>query len=113
MIIADKLPLKIIFQHSLPIIAGVTAYSSLVYVVTLYLDLPDISITIPSFMGTSISLLLSFKLSQSYDRWWEARKIWGAIVNDSRSLVIQLKQFVQPSNKYQETIKRIAYRQIG
>lgn len=113
MIIADKLPLKIIFQHSIPIIAGVTTYSSIVYLITLYLDLPDISITIPSFMGTSISLLLSFKLSQSYDRWWEARKIWGAIVNDSRSFVIQLKQFVQPSDKHQETIKKIAYRQIG
>lgn len=53
----------------------------------------EIPISIPAFLGTGISLLLSFKLSQSYERWWEARKIWGAIVNDSRSLVLQLKQF--------------------
>jgi len=53
----------------------------------------EIPISIPAFLGTGISLLLSFKLSQSYERWWEARKIWGAIVNDSRSLVLQLKEF--------------------
>lgn len=46
---------------------------------------PAIPISIPAFVGTAISLILSFKLSQSYDRWWEARKVWGAIVNDSRS----------------------------
>ena len=51
---------------------------------------PVIQTAIPAFLGTAISLLLSFKLNQSYDRWWEARKIWGAIVNDSRTLVRQL-----------------------
>jgi putative membrane protein len=45
-------------------------------------------------LGSSIALLLAFKTSQSYDRWWEARKIWGAITNDSRTLVLQVRTFV-------------------
>ncbi len=73
--------------------------------------LPEMPLTIPAFIGTAISILLSFKLSQSYDRWWEARKIWGAIVNDSRSFVIQLQSFVAKGNE--PTIKKLAFRQIA
>jgi putative membrane protein len=73
--------------------------------------LPEMPITIPAFIGTAISVILSFKLNQSYDRWWEARKIWGSIVNDSRSLVLQLQSFV--SKEKQNEIKEIAYRHIA
>ncbi len=73
--------------------------------------LPNMPLTIPAFIGTAISILLSFKLSQSYDRWWEARKAWGAIVNDSRSLVIQLQSLTSKGND--EKIKKIAFRQIA
>ncbi|MES2380929.1 MAG: bestrophin family ion channel [Bacteroidota bacterium] len=73
--------------------------------------LPEMPLTIPAFLGTAISILLSFKLSQSYDRWWEARKIWGAIVNDSRSFVIQLQTLTAKGNE--TIIKKIAFRQIA
>lgn len=73
--------------------------------------LPEMPLTIPAFLGTAISILLSFKLSQSYDRWWEARKVWGSIVNDSRSLVIQLQTLVGSGND--EMIRKIAHRQIA
>lgn len=53
----------------------------------------DIPIAIPTIVGTIISLLLAFKSNQAYDRWWEARIVWGAIVNDSRSLVRQVIAF--------------------
>ena len=73
--------------------------------------LPEMPLTIPSFLGTAISILLSFKMNQSYDRWWEARKVWGAIVNDSRSLVIQLQSLL--GNTEMQYVKTIAYRQIA
>lgn len=66
---------------------------------------------ITAFLGTAISILLSFKISQSYGRWWEARKIWGAIVNDSRSFVLQMQSFIPTS--CQAKIKTMAYRQIA
>lgn len=73
--------------------------------------LPEMPLTIPAFIGTAISILLSFKLNQSYDRWWEARKVWGSIVNDSRTLVIQLQTLVRSGNEAQ--IKKMAHRQIA
>ncbi len=73
--------------------------------------LPEMPLPIPAFIGTAISILLSFKLNQSYDRWWEARKVWGSIVNDSRSFVLQLQSLVAKGNE--STIKKIAYRQIA
>lgn len=73
--------------------------------------LPEMPLTIPAFIGTAISILLSFKLNQSYDRWWEARKVWGSIVNDSRSFVIQLSTLTAKGND--AIIKKIAFRQIA
>lgn len=92
-------------------------YVLIVILVVLFLTnqfrevLPEIPLTIPAFLGTAISILLSFKLNQSYDRWWEARKVWGSIVNDSRSFVIQLQSFLPKGNE--QIIKKMAYRQIA
>lgn len=82
----------------------------LVYLYDGVLALPTIPIAIPVFLGTAISLLLSFKLNQSYDRWWEARKIWGAIVNDSRTLVRQALSFTEDRPEF---VRRLALRQIA
>ncbi len=38
-----------------------------------------------ALVGTAVAFLVGFKNNASYDRTWEARKAWGAIVNDSRS----------------------------
>jgi len=72
---------------------------------------PEITVSVPAFIGTAISIILSFKLSQSYDRWWEARKIWGSIVNESRTLVVQLQAFVRPPGL--DDIRTIGFRQIA
>lgn len=77
-----------------------------------YTYVPEMPLTIATFLGTAISVLLSFKMSQSYDRWWEARKIWGAIVNDSRSFVLQLQAFLKGHDS-EAQVKQLAYRQIA
>lgn len=56
----------------------------------------DLPLAIPAMLGTAISILLGFKTSAAYDRWWEARKVWGGIVNDSRSFGRQAISFVRP-----------------
>lgn len=40
-------------------------------------------------VGTALGLLLVFRTNQSYDRWWEGRKLWGAMVNTCRNLARQ------------------------
>ena len=77
----------------------------------LILVIPDMPITVPAFLGTAISVLLSFKLSQSYDRWWEARKVWGTIVNESRSFTLQLQSYITRGND--EVIGKLAHRHIA
>lgn len=54
----------------------------------------SIPLSVAMVLGTAISLLLGFRTNAAYDRWWEARKVWGAIVNDSRTLVRQANSFI-------------------
>lgn len=70
-----------------------------------------IPLAVTAFTGTVLSLLLAFRTSQSYERWWEARVVWGAIVNDSRSLIRQVKQFMPHTPEGHEVAKNFAYRQ--
>lgn len=47
-----------------------------------------------SLIGIAVAFYLGFKNNASYDRTWEARKIWGAIVNASRSWAFSSRDFV-------------------
>lgn len=47
-----------------------------------------------ALLGTAVAFIVSFKNNASYDRMWEARKVWGAIVNASRSWGIMVKDYV-------------------
>ncbi len=111
MILEKRIPLRYWIMEIKWDLLIVSVFSVIIYVIKLYLISLDIPLSIGTFLGTAIALLLSFKLSQSYERWWEARKIWGAIVNDSRTLVIQLKQFSEKSDN--SILKTMAYRQIA
>ena len=98
--------IKIEFLYTL-IIASIVSF----LVHTFHMVIPDMPINVPAFLGTAISVLLSFKLGQSYDRWWEARKIWGAIVNDSRTFTLQLQSFLSQEND--SAIRQLAFRQVA
>jgi len=113
MLIRYRMPVLYVLKAAMPDFLIVLTIACVVYFIEweLGLLLMDLSFSIPAFLGTAISILLSFKISQSYDRWWEARKIWGAIVNDSRNLVMQTQAFV--GIEHRATIQRIAYRQIA
>ncbi len=48
-------------------------------------------------LGVMLGLLLVFRTNSSYDRWWEARRQWGQLVNDSRNLCIKFRDFWHPN----------------
>jgi len=56
-----------------------------------------------SIIGTAVAFYVGFKNNQSYDRMWEARKIWGAIVNSSRAWGSTVDSFI--SNHFTESKK--------
>jgi putative membrane protein len=65
-----------------------------------------------SVIGIAVAFYLDFKNNSSYDRTWEARKIWGSIVNNSRSFGAQVVSFVKGTND--ETVrKELIYRHIA
>ncbi|MGH1518975.1 bestrophin family protein [Chryseobacterium sp. JK1] len=70
----------------------------------------SLPLNIPALLGTAVSLLLAFRTSQSYERWWEARTVWGAVVNDSRTFVRLVIQFMPLGEE--KTIQKFAERQI-
>ncbi len=84
------------FRKLLPIMLGIGIYSWLVaYLELEYWQLSENShvknITVMhTMLGFVISLLLVFRTNTAYDRWWEGRKAWGALVNNSRNLAIKL-----------------------
>ena len=113
MLLTKGIPFRYIFNKVKYELVYVLLIALIVYLLTWKYQalLPHMPITIPTFIGTAISILLSFKINQSYDRWWEARKVWGAIVNDSRSFILQL-QTLLPKNA-RPVIRKIGIRQIA
>ncbi|HSH67360.1 MAG TPA: bestrophin family protein, partial [Bacteroidia bacterium] len=47
-----------------------------------------------SLLGFVISLLLVFRTNTAYDRWWEGRRLWGELVNNSRNLMLKITAFL-------------------
>jgi len=107
MIISKHIPFTYIIKSTYKDFLLLTLFTVVSFTTHLYTDFFTIPITLSALLGTAISLILSFNLAQSYDRWWEGRQIWGEIVNDSRALVLQLKRFTKEDDekRYKEIVK--------
>ncbi|MEN9549149.1 MAG: hypothetical protein RIR12_1740 [Bacteroidota bacterium] len=102
------------FRQLFPLIIGICFYSGIIaYLELEYWKLSEKSyvrnITVMhTLLGFAISMLLVFRTNTAYDRWWEARKLWGALVNNSRNLAMKLQVILPPS----ETEHRSFFRKI-
>ncbi|MFP2996597.1 bestrophin family ion channel [Spongiivirga sp. MCCC 1A20706] len=74
-----------------------------------------------SVVGTAVAFYVGFKNNQSYDRMWEARKIWGGIVNDSRTWGMYVDGYISNlfidkainEKEIHKIKKRLIYRHIA
>lgn len=66
----------------------------------------SISITPFEYSGAVLGLLLVLRVNAGLDRWWEARKIWGSIVNQSRNLAIIGYEYTPVRDEVTETFLR-------
>ncbi|WP_166923451.1 bestrophin family protein [Flavobacterium poyangense] len=64
-----------------------------------------------AIVGTVVAFVIGFKNNASYNRIWEARQIYGSIINDSRSFGYTVRDSLGGKNS--ETVKRIFYRHIA
>jgi putative membrane protein len=56
------------------------------------------TISMHSLLGIVLGLFLVFRTNSSYDRWWEGRKLWGSLVNNTRNLALKINAFVDPAD---------------
>lgn len=83
-------------RELLPVMILIGIYSGLIaYLEIEYFKLDESShvknlTVIHTSLGFVISLLLAYRINSAYDRWWEGRKLWGSLVNNSRNLAIKL-----------------------
>jgi ion channel-forming bestrophin family protein len=68
----------------------------------------DLAIHPFEFIGAVLSLLLVLRTNAGYDRWWEARKLWGGIVNQTRNLAIGALAYGPPDPTWRQQIIRWA-----
>ncbi|WP_370900755.1 bestrophin family protein [Chryseobacterium gossypii] len=100
--------LKILF----PTMLLVGAYSyGISYLELEYLNLTSKSKVsnvgmIHSLLGFVLSLLLVFRTNTAYDRWWEGRKLWGKLVNDTRNFAIKISTLLGDDRQNLEQIAR-------
>jgi putative membrane protein len=90
-----------IISKLFPGIALITAITSLLcYLHTQnQLNLLQMSNALPGYMGAALGLLLVFRNNTAYDKWWEARKELGGLVNTARNLAICLNGFLPHHNE--------------
>lgn len=121
MFIGRKLNFSFIWFFGWKNILQTAALTTAVYVAHEWLNIRfiDIPFLLVSTVGTAVAFYVGFKNNSSYDRLWEARKIWGAIVNVSRTFAVFTLNTVGDSAKIAhfdqiQTIHReLIYRHIA
>ena len=97
-----------------PLILAISAFTWLVaYLELEYFNLSENShvknITVMhTLLSFVISMLLVFRTNTAYDRWWEGRKLWGSLVNNSRNLAIKLHSMLASNEEVHRSFFRKA-----
>ena len=102
------------FRQLLPMLIGICIYAAIIA----WLELYYWNVTVNSYihnlpimhtlLGFAISMLLVFRTNTAYDRWWEGRKLWGSLVNNSRNLALKIQALLP----VEEKAYRIFFRKI-
>lgn len=104
--------------HFIWLILLMTTIAALYYFDIINFKIPWVPVSV---IGTAVAFYVGFKNNQSYDRMWEARKIWGGIVNESRTWGMMVDGFVSnlfANKKISEenlkaTKRKLIYRHIA
>ncbi len=65
---------------------------------------PDIPSALDAALSLALAIVLAFRVNRAYERWWEARTLWGTLVNVSRNLAIKVRELERCSDDH-ETIR--------
>lgn len=109
MVITQKLSLLRIFHSTWKtdlflVLTCFATYFLHEYVVPGAIKVPALVVSI---LGPAIAFFVGFSNNQAYDRWWEARMIWGSLVNDSRSWARNILSYIVDSQTEHGEINQI------
>jgi len=80
----------------LAVVAGGYSCLSLLKSHPPFVYVPEIPAGLDATLSFAMALLIAFRVNRAYERWWEARTLWGALVNVSRNLAIKIREFQRP-----------------
>jgi ion channel-forming bestrophin family protein len=104
-----------VVKEVMPRVVAVTVVSIVLVLLQETFPVLKRSLTTTPFLLTALPLgiILGFRNSSSYDRFWEARKHWGALVNASRSFTRQIESLIRGGEAAAPLRKQMAYRTIA
>ena len=110
MIVREHLPLRRIWPHVSKRLMFLFLFDITVAVLYTQLGRKWLSLpTLPlSMIGGAISVFLAFRNNSAYDRWWEARSLWGGLVNSARTFARQVLTLVDEAEDGDEIASRRA-----
>jgi len=89
----------------LPMILLMSCYPLLLFLLDQYWQpLPRLEVAPFQYTGVVLGLVLVFRTNSGHERWWEARKLWGGIVNQSRNIVIEALNYCESLDNSHQVI---------
>lgn len=83
-----------VVPHILHKIMGVASLSAAILLLDRFVvPMPQVSISAIGVFGIGLSLFLGFRNNAAYERWWEARRLWGQLIAEVRNLGRQVTLF--------------------
>ena len=96
---------RYIFSQLASAILYVGAYTAILAFIAHYFEITyEGTTSVHSIMGIVIGFFLVFRSNGAYDRWWEGRKTWGALVNNSRNLAMKFAVMVPVDHQHRVLI---------
>lgn len=105
MIKTEKEGLLQLFKIATPFIIVTTVYTIVVLGLEEYFGdhIYKVSGQIGSVFGLAVAFFLGFRMNSAYDRWWEARKIFGELTNNTRSFVAKIYAYYGNNEHFKNT----------
>jgi putative membrane protein len=72
-----------------------------------YREYVNVHSTVHAILGLVVSMLLVFRTNSAYAKWWEARSLWGTLINASRNLAIKGRNFVEVAAEERQQLARL------
>ena len=123
MIVFKRVPPTFVIKFARFQLGGLVLIVMATWLANRFIEIEEPTTLLPSIavFGTVMSLFLAFKTNESYNRWWEARMLWGALVNYSRTfgrqvtnlLTLNIGLNIESSQELESIQKEMIYRHVG